>query len=67
MPRVVIPENRTTKAVMVAAFTYEEYALYGPDWLPKPPSFTSMNERCWLVGATILGALAVHFYVRPSK
>lgn len=60
MPRVVIPETPATKALVAGLCGYEVVAIT----TGRVPTITALNRRCPVLGAALLGALAVHFFGR---
>lgn len=58
MARVVIPETPATKALVAALCAYEVAAIA----TGRIPTITALNRRFPLIGAALLGALAIHFY-----
>lgn len=67
MPRVAIPENRETKAIVVAVCTYEVAAIMSSLVPPAArritiPTVTAIHRRWPVVGGAILVALAIHFF-----
>jgi hypothetical protein len=58
MLRVVIPETRETKALVVVTCAYEIAAITSG----RIPTITALNIRWPVVGFVILGALAIHFW-----
>ena len=59
MRRLAIPETGTTKALVAALCSYETLAIT----TGRVPTITTLNRRWPVVGAVLVGALAVHFWV----
>ena len=59
MPRLVIPETPATKALVATLCAYECAAIT----TGRVPTITALNRRWPVVGAVLVGALAVHFWV----
>lgn len=53
----MIPENRATKALVVALCSYEVAAIC----TGRTPTLTALNRRWPVIGVAITAALAVHF------
>lgn len=62
MLRVTIPETRATKALVALLCAYEVAAIT----TGRVPTITTLNHRQPLVGAVLVGALALHFWTPPE-
>lgn len=60
--RVVIPETRATKTLVAALCAYEVAAIASG----RVPTITALNHRWPLVGALLVGSLAIHFWTPPE-
>lgn len=58
MRRLAIPETRQTKALVVALCGYEVAAIV----TGRTPTLTALHRRWPIVGAALIGALALHFW-----
>ena len=58
MPRPYIPETPLTKGVVAALCTWEVAAIT----TGRVPTITALNRRWPVVGAVLVGALALHFW-----
>lgn len=59
MRYLVIPETPATKALVATLCAYEVAAIT----TSRVPTITALNRRWPVVGAAIVGALAIHFWV----
>ena len=64
MPRPTIPETPLTKGVVAGICAYETTAIISGfvPAVPTLPTITALNHRCPVVGAVLVGALALHFW-----
>jgi hypothetical protein len=58
MSRPHIPETPLTKGIVAALCTYEAAAIC----TGRVPTITALNRRWPVVGAALVGALALHFW-----
>lgn len=58
MRHLVIPETPITKAIVAGLCTYEVAAIT----TGRVPTITALNRRWPIVGAALVGALALHFW-----
>lgn len=60
--RIRIPETKATKALVAALCAYEVAAIVSN----RVPTITALNHRQPIVGAVLVGALALHFWTPPE-
>lgn len=58
MRRLRIPETPLTKAIVAGLCAYEVAAIT----TARVPTITALNRRWPIVGAVLVGALALHFW-----